>query len=187
MRNWPFSLEEKKKEKKTHTPLVGPSHGEFARMPDFAYSVSKLRALLFTANAIYFFKPSEMLDLSYRLDERYLRLIIGSGSCFSFPYILDVKILRGEGMLDVSCSRGGWLYLGIMILIRYSFLLFLTLPRRFFFFWFFVFFLFFTKRGCHLVFVVAAFRLARRQAGGGMSFTAFVVAVASMMTEMLLL
>lgn len=41
---------------------------------------------------------------------------------------------------------------------------------------------------CYLVLVVAAaFRLAHRQAGSGMSFTAFAVAVASMMTEMLLL
>jgi len=42
---------------------------------------------------------------------------------------------------------------------------------------------------CYLLFVVTAFRLAHRQAGSGMSFTAFAVAVdcASMMTEMLLL
>lgn len=42
---------------------------------------------------------------------------------------------------------------------------------------------------CYLLFVVTAFRLAHRQAGSGMSSTAFAVAVdcASMMTEMLLL
>jgi len=42
---------------------------------------------------------------------------------------------------------------------------------------------------CYLLFVVTAFRFAHRQAGSGMSFTAFAVAVdcASMMTEMLLL
>lgn len=40
---------------------------------------------------------------------------------------------------------------------------------------------------CYLVFVIATFRLAHCQAGSGMSFTAFAVAVASMMTEMLLL
>lgn len=42
---------------------------------------------------------------------------------------------------------------------------------------------------CYLLFVVTAFRLAHRQAGRGMSSTAFAVAVdcASMMTEMLLL
>lgn len=63
-----------------------------------------------------------------------------------------------------------------MILKRYFFL-FLTLFLRF------------LLNKCYLLFVVTAFRLAHRQAGSGMSSTAFADAVdcASMMTEMLLL
>lgn len=156
-------------------------------MPDFAYFVSKLRALLFTANAIYFFKPSEMLV--YPTDwtrEVSPLIIIGSGSCFFFfSYILDVKIY-GE--------KGCWMHLALkgMALPKdydsysLSFFLFLTLPLRFFSF-FLVFFIFFLLSECYLVFVVAAFRLACCQAGSGMRFTAFAVAVTSMMTEMLLL
>lgn len=68
-----------------------------------------------------------------------------------------------------------------------SFFLFLTLPLRFFSFFFGFFFIFFLLSECYLVFVVAAFRLACCQAGSGMRFTAFAVAVTSMMTEMLLL
>lgn len=67
-------------------------------------------------------------------------------------------------------------YLGIMILNHY-----------FFFISHFVSSFLLSK--CYLLFVVTAFRLAHRQAGRGMSSTAFAVAVdcASMMTEMLLL
>lgn len=74
--------------------------------------------------------------------------------------------------MDASCAK----LPRIMILKRYFFL-FLTLFLRF------------LLNKCYLLFVVTAFRLAHRQAGSGMSSTAFADAVdcASMMTEMLLL
>lgn len=76
-------------------------------------------------------------------------------------------------MLDASCAK----LPRIMILNHY-----------FFFISHFVSSFLLSK--CYLLFVViAAFRLAHRQAGSGMNSTAFAVAVdcASMMTEMLLL
>lgn len=78
------------------------------------------------------------------------------------------------GCLDASCAK----LPRIMILKRYFFYFSLC---------FFVFFFLLNK--CYLLFVVTAFRLAHRQAGSGMSSTAFADAVdcASMMTEMLLL
>lgn len=62
-------------------------------MPDFVFCIEASDTTV-TANAIYFLQAEQDARLSYRLDERYLRLVNGSDF---FSLTLDVKTYGGNG------------------------------------------------------------------------------------------
>lgn len=119
MCNWPVSL------KKNHCQTV--TNDLFTCMPDFVFCVEASDTTV-TAKRYLFLQAEQDARLSYRLDERYLRLVIGSGSFFFSFLTLDVKTYGGNGgMLDASCAK-----LPTIMILNHYFFLFLTLFLRFY-------------------------------------------------------